>query len=95
MISPSREETSCQALIATLARARRHKFALKRPVILTVLHRLFVSRSDRSTDRWREDSPIAAVAGIDFHWATVRLGEELPAKEAAPLGYDRCFLHVL
>ncbi len=50
-------------------------------MILTALHHLFVSGSERSTDRWREDSAIAGVAGIDLHWAMVRLGEKLPAKE--------------
>jgi hypothetical protein len=32
-------------------------------------------------DRWREDSAIAGAAGIDLHWAMMRLGEELRAKE--------------
>ena len=37
------EETGCRAVIAELAGARGHKFALERAVLLTVLHRLFVS----------------------------------------------------
>src|SRR6516164_9243451 len=51
---------------------------------LTVLHRLFVSGSDRAADRWREDYAIAGIAGLDLHHlyrAMAWLGEELPAKE--------------
>jgi hypothetical protein len=61
------EETGCRAVIAELAGARGHKFALERAVFLTVLHRLFVSGSDRAADRWREDYAIAGVAGLDLH----------------------------
>jgi hypothetical protein len=35
------EETGCRNVIADLAGARGHKFALERAVFLTVLHRLF------------------------------------------------------
>ena len=58
------EETGCRAVIADLAGARGHKFALERAVFLTVLHRLFVSGSDRAADRWREDYTIAGVGSI-------------------------------
>jgi hypothetical protein len=34
------EETGCRAVIAELARQRKHGFALERAVFLTVLHRL-------------------------------------------------------
>jgi len=54
------EETGCRAVIDDLAGARGHKFALERAVFLTVLHRLFVSGSDRAADRWREDYMFAA-----------------------------------
>ena len=60
------EETGCRAVIADLAGARGHKFALERAVFLTVLHRLFVSGSDRAADRWREDYTIAGVEGLDL-----------------------------
>ena len=76
------EETGCRAVIAELAGARGHKFALERAVLLTVLHRLFVS--GRAADRWREDYAIAGVEGLDLHHlyrAMAWLGDELPAKE--------------
>src|SRR4029077_2828469 len=74
----------CRAVIADLAGARGHKFALERAIFLTVLHRLFVSGSDRAADRWREDYTIAGVEGLDLHHlyrAMAWLGEELPANE--------------
>ena len=78
------EETGCRAVITELAGKRKHGFALERAVFLTVLHRLFVSGSDRAADRWREDYAIAGVEGLDLHHlyrAMAWLGEELPEKE--------------
>src|SRR6266481_5138003 len=71
-------------VIAELAGKRKYGFALERAVFLTVLHRLFVSGSDRAADRWREDYAIADVAGLDLHhlYRTMAwLGEELPEQE--------------
>jgi hypothetical protein len=59
------EETGCRAVIAELAGKRKHGFALERSVFLTVLHRLFVSGSDRAADRWREDYAIAGACAVD------------------------------
>jgi hypothetical protein len=78
------EETGCRAVISDLASKRGHKFALERAVFLTVLHRLFVSGSDRAADRWREDYAIAGAEGLDLHHlyrAMAWLGEELPETE--------------
>jgi hypothetical protein len=78
------EETGCRAVITELAGKRKHGFALERAVFLTVLHRLFVSGSDRAADRWREDYAIAGVEGLNLHHlyrAMAWLGEELPEKE--------------
>jgi hypothetical protein len=57
---------------------------LERAVFLTVLHRLFVSGSDRAADRWREDFAIVGVDRLDLHHlyrAMAWLDEELPEKE--------------
>ena len=59
------EETGCRAVIAELAGKRKHSFALERAVFLTVLHRLFVSGSDRAADRWREDYAIVGACAVD------------------------------
>jgi hypothetical protein len=44
-------ETGCGAVIEEVAGSRKHGFTLERAVFLTVLHRLFVSGSDRAADR--------------------------------------------
>src|SRR5262249_849605 len=78
------EETGCRAVITELSGRRKHGFALERAVYLTVLHRLFVSGSDRAADRWREDYAIAGVAELTLHHlyrAMAWLGEELAEKE--------------
>src|SRR5438552_10127185 len=87
------EETGCHAVIAELAGKRKYGFALERAVFLTVLHRLFVSGSDRAADRWREDYAIAGVEGLDLHHlyrAMAWLGEELPEKEQDAPFAPRC-----
>src|SRR6516164_10399209 len=61
------QETGCCAVVAELAGKRKHGFALERAVFLTVLHRLFVSGSDRAADRWREDYAIAGVERLGLH----------------------------
>src|SRR6476646_10134642 len=61
------EETGCRVVMAELAGRRKHGFVLERAVFLTVLHRLFVSGSDRAADRWREDYAITGVEGLDLH----------------------------
>src|SRR6201993_293971 len=78
------DETGCRAVVSELAGKRKHGFALERAVFLTVLHRLFVSGSDRAADRWREDYAIAGVEGLDLHHlyrAMAWLGEQLSEKE--------------
>jgi hypothetical protein len=54
-----------------------------------LLHRLFVSGSDRVADRRREDYAIAGVEGLDLHHlyrAMAWLGEGLPEKEQDKTG---------
>src|SRR6516164_9125957 len=66
------EESGCRAVITELTGNRKHGFALERAVFLTVLHRLFVSGSDRAADRWREDYAIAGVETLDLHHLIAR-----------------------
>jgi hypothetical protein len=78
------EETGCCRVIAELAVERKHGFALERAVFLSVLHRIFISGSDRAADRWREDYAIGGIDGLELHHlyrAMAWLGEELPDKE--------------
>jgi hypothetical protein len=67
-----------------LAGKRKHGFALERAVLLTVLHRICMSGSDRAADRWRDDYAIADVDGLELHHlyrAMAWLGEELLDKD--------------
>jgi hypothetical protein len=61
------EETGCRTVIEQLCGARKHCLALGRAGFLTVLHRLFVSGSDRA-----EDYRIAGVDGLDLHYFIAR-----------------------
>lgn len=44
---------------ARMLRERRFEFPLERAVFMTVLHRLFVSGSDRAAERWMRDQALA------------------------------------
>lgn len=62
---------------------RRFEFPVERAVFLTVLHRLFVSGSDRAAEKWREEYRIEGTDGLDLHHvyrAMAWLGEPLPKR---------------
>jgi hypothetical protein len=40
---------------------------VERAIFLTVLHRLFVSGSDRSCDRWHRDYVIDGIDALSLH----------------------------
>ncbi len=78
------QELGVSHILAELLKGRRFGFSVERAVFLTVLHRLFVSGSDREADKWREDYLIEGIEGLELHhlyrvmgW----LGEELPDGE--------------
>lgn len=50
-----------------MLRDRRYEFALERAVFMTVLHRLFVSGSDRAAERWMQGQAIAGTEGLSLH----------------------------
>ena len=49
------EETGCRAVIEALLAGRGFAFAVERAVFTAVLHRLFVSGSDRACETWMAD----------------------------------------
>src|SRR5918997_874834 len=78
------EETGCGAVIEDLLSGRGFEFAVERAVFATVLHRLFVSGSDRACDKWIEDYAVPGTDGLALHHlyrAMAWLGEELDAAE--------------
>src|SRR3954451_7500869 len=76
------EETGCQAVIRELLADRGFEFNVERAVFATVLHRLFVSGSDRACDKWITGYAVPAVDDLALHHlyrAMAWLGEELDA----------------
>ena len=60
-------EVGCRAVLAELAADRQFEFAAERAVFLTVLHRLFVSGSDRAAEKWRADYRIDGTEALQLH----------------------------
>jgi hypothetical protein len=78
------EQTGCRAVLEELLAGRGFEFNVERAVFATVLHRLFVSGSDRACDKWVEDYAIPGTDGLALHHlyrAMAWLGEELDAAE--------------
>jgi hypothetical protein len=74
------QETGCCDVLSELAAPRQFGFAVARAVFLTVLHRLFVSGSDRAAEKWRADYRIEGSAELRLHHlyrAMAWLGEPL------------------
>ena len=72
-------EVGCRAVLAELAAERQFEFAAERAVFLTVLHRLFVSGSDRAAEKWRADYRIDGTEALQLHHLYPAIG---PAQEA-------------
>jgi transposase len=86
------EQSGIQSALRGTLAGRRYEFDVERAIYLTTLHRLFVSGSDRSAERWRENYRIAGTEGLELHHlyrAMAFLGEPL-ADEPTVLGSPRC-----
>lgn len=86
-------ELGIKEAIKRFLKGRKFEFDVERAIFLTVLHRLMVSGSDRSCDKWRRDYVIEGIEGIELHHmyrAMAFLGEELSdQKDATPFS-PRC-----
>ena len=74
------ERLGIQEVIAELLAERAFEFPLERAVFVSVLHRLFVSGSDRDCAAWMQDYLIPGTADLALHHfyrAMAWLGEEL------------------
>lgn len=86
-------ELGIQKVIRDLLLERRFEFDVERAIFLTVLHRLFVSGSDRSCDRWHRDYVIEGVEELSLHHlyrAMAFLGEEIGDQRSALPFSPRC-----
>lgn len=87
------EELGIKKVIRTLLSERRFEFDVERAIFLTVLHRLSMSGSDRSCDKWRRDYVIEGVEGLSLHHlyrAMAFLGEEVEDQRGATPFAPRC-----
>jgi hypothetical protein len=76
------EQLGIQAALTERLAARTFEFAVERAVFVSVLHRLFVSGSDRDSATWMSDYRIPGTEGLALHHfyrAMAWLGEELGA----------------
>src|SRR5512134_2347603 len=73
------ERLSIPEVLADLLAGRGFEFSVERAVFVSVLHRLFVSGSDRSCETWMADYAIPGAADLQLHHfyrAMAWLGEE-------------------
>jgi transposase len=92
------KELGIDAIIRRQVKDRKFEFDVERAVFLTVLHRMFVSGSDRFCDKWRRDYKIHGVDDLSLHHlyrAMAFLGEEVAdQKDATPFA-PRCTKDVI
>jgi transposase len=87
------KELGIPKVIKDLLRGRRFGFDVERAIFLTVMHRLFVSGSDRFCDKWRRDYVIEGVGGLGLHHlyrAMTFLGEPIQDQRDATPFSPRC-----
>jgi transposase len=61
------KELHLPEIINELLEGRKYEFNVERVVFLTVLHRLLISGSDRSCERWKRDYQIIGAEEISLH----------------------------
>jgi hypothetical protein len=61
------QTTGVQRVLNDLLQNRFFEFPVERAVYLTVLHRVFMSGSDRAAERWRRDVLVPGAEGIELH----------------------------
>ena len=86
------ERLGIAEVLGELLHDRGFEFVVERAVFASVLHRLFVSGSDRSCEKWMADYQIAGIEELQLHHlyrAMAWLGEEIVPAAAGELG-PRC-----
>jgi len=92
------KELGIGKIIRRLLTDRKFEFDVERAVYLTVLHRLFVSGSDRSCDHWHRDYVIEGIEGLSLHHlyrAMAFLGEETEDQRDCTPFVPRCTKDVI
>ncbi|MEI7501464.1 MAG: hypothetical protein WCK84_13575 [Bacteroidota bacterium] len=60
-------ELEIPTIINNLIDKRKYRFDIERAIFLTVLHRLFVSGSDRQCERWKETQRVEGADSLSLH----------------------------
>jgi transposase len=92
------QELGIDKIIRRLVKARKFEFDVERAIFLTVLHRLLVSGSDRSCDKWRRDHRIDGIESLALHHlyrAMTFLGEETEDQKDRTPFTPRCIKDVI
>ena len=92
------QELGIGKIIRSLLKDRKYEFDVERAIFLTILHRLFVSGSDRSCDKWRRDQRIEGVESLSLHHlyrAMTFLGEKLEDQSDRTPFTPRCMKDVI
>lgn len=87
------EKLGVKKVIKRLLSNRKFEFDVERAIYLTVLHRLFISGSDRSCERWRRDYLIEGAENLSLHHsyrAMAWVGEPLADQNEAIPFTTRC-----
>jgi transposase len=92
------KDLGIRSIISSLVASRKFTFNVERALFLTVLHRLFVSGSDRCCEKWRHDYLIPGVEKLELHQlyrAMGFLGEELAVQKDRTPFAPRCTKDVI
>src|SRR5512137_1175658 len=87
------EELGIKKVLQELLSDRKFDLDVERAIFLTVFHRLFVSGSDRSCDKWRRDYVVKGIETLSLHHfyrAMGFLGEEVEDQADATPFAPRC-----
>ena len=91
-------ELGIRKVLKQLLSDRKFTFDVERAIFLTVLHRLFVSGSDRYCDKWRRDYVIPGAVTLSLHHfyrAMAFLGEKIDDQKAKTPFSPRCTKDVI
>jgi len=91
-------ELELPAIIDKLLEGRKYSFDVERAIFLTVLHRLFVSGSDRQCERWKETQRVEGADSLSLHhlYRAMRfLGTDVEDQLAKTPFTSRCIKDVI
>ena len=92
------KELQLPGIISKLVEKRKYGFDVERAIFLTVLHRLFISGSDRQCERWKNTQHVDGAEKLSlqhFYRAMYFLGEEIDDQLGKTPFADRCIKDVI